>query len=113
MLCSRVRALERKEWKTMVRLMKYLYMTRNDTLVLSAENGVRIVEWYVDAAFGVHPDYKGHTGAAMKFRGGEGTPIQKSIKQKLNTSSSTTCELVGVDDMLPNILWVPLFLGEQ
>ena len=29
------------------------------------------------------------------------------------TSSSTTAELVGVDDLLPKVLWVPLFLKEQ
>ena len=71
------------------------------------------MEWYVDVTFGVHPNYKGHTGAAMKFKAGKGSPIQKSSKQKLNTSSSTTCELVGVDDTLPKILWVPLFLRDQ
>ena len=72
-----------------------------------------MIEWYVDTAFGVHPDYKGHTGAAMKFQGGKGDPIQKSVKKKVRKSRSSTCELVGVDDMLSKILWVPLFLEKQ
>ena len=36
-----------------------------------------------------------------------------SRKQKLNTSGSATCELVGMDDVSPKILWTPLFLREQ
>ena len=36
-----------------------------------------------------------------------------NIKQKLNTNSSTTSELVAVDQTLPMALWVPLFLGAQ
>ena len=36
-----------------------------------------------------------------------------SAKQKLNTDSSTTAELVAVGQLLPLVMWVPLFLGEQ
>ena len=36
-----------------------------------------------------------------------------STKQKLNTSSSTTSELVGVDQVLPMVMWTPLFLEAQ
>src|SRR5210317_1130090 len=43
-LCSRVRAPGRRGWKALVRLMKYLHMTRDNTLVLSTENGISIVE---------------------------------------------------------------------
>ena len=46
----------------------------------------------------------------MKFSGGKGAIISQSSKQKLNTSSSTTVELVGIDDALPLVLWVRLFL---
>ena len=112
-LCSRVRAPGRKDWEKLVRMMKFLNNTRNDVLTLSAGKGLNCIEWYIDAAFGVHPDYRGHSGGAMKFRSGKGSPIQKSVKQKLNTSSSTTCELVGVDDLLPKVLWVPLFMKDQ
>ena len=34
-------------------------------------------------------------------------------KQKLNTDSSTTAELVAVRQLLLLIMWVPLFLEEQ
>ena len=34
-------------------------------------------------------------------------------KQKLNTKSSTEAELVGVDDLMPQILWTRYFMEAQ
>jgi hypothetical protein len=42
-----------------------------------------------------------------------GIPISVSTKQKLNTKSSTESELVGIDDMMPIIIWTRYFLLEQ
>ena len=92
---------------------KYLASTKANTLRLSAANGLNKLEWYIDASFVVHPDFRSHTGAMMKFQGGLGSPIQISAKQKLNTDCSTMTELVMVHQGLPKVLWVPLFLGEQ
>ena len=44
---------------------------------------------------------------------GRGCPIVTSTKQKLNTRSSTESELVGVDDLMPSILWTRNFLEAQ
>ena len=44
---------------------------------------------------------------------GRGYPIVSSTKQKLNTRSLTESELVGVDDMMPSILWTRYFLKSQ
>jgi hypothetical protein len=44
---------------------------------------------------------------------GHGFPIVVSTKQKLNTKSSIESELVGVNDMMPIILWTCYFLLEQ
>ncbi len=41
---------------------------------------------------------------------GIGFPITASTKQKLNTRSSTESELVGVNDMMPIIIWTCYFL---
>ena len=81
--------------------------------MINAKNGVHRIEWLIDSAFGVHPDFKSHVGAIMQFGGGRGTVIGASAKQKLNTESSMTEELVGVDQVLPLILWVPLFMEAQ
>ncbi len=44
---------------------------------------------------------------------GTGFPVVTLTKQKLNTRSSTICEVVAVDDMIPQILWTQLFMQEQ
>jgi hypothetical protein len=54
---------------------------------------------------------RGHTGGGLTM--GLGYPIVSSTKQKLNTRSSTESELVGVDDMMPSILWTRYFLKSQ
>ena len=81
-------------------MMKFLHGTKDDVLTLSKGHGSIQLEWYIDASFAIHPDYRGHTGAVLKFKNGKGCPLQRSSKQKLNASSSTTSELIGVDDVL-------------
>jgi len=53
----------------------------------------------------------GHTGAIMTM--GQGTIERISIKQKVNTKSSTQAELVGVDEPLSLILWSRMFAEAQ
>ena len=89
-------------------MMKYLSSTVNEVLLLSAEKGISTIEWHIDASFAVHPDFRSHTGALMRFTGRSGYPISNSNKQKLNMNSSTTSELVAVDQTLM-ALWVPIF----
>jgi hypothetical protein len=95
------------DWKKLHRLLKYINGTREDKLILAADN-LHIIKWYVDAAFAVHPDFKSHTGGSMTY--GQGTPMSMSRKQKLNTRSSTEAELVGPDDLSTLILWTRLFM---
>ena len=44
---------------------------------------------------------------------GKGTIYNTSTRQKLNTKSSTESELVGVNDVMPQILWTRYFLESQ
>ena len=44
---------------------------------------------------------------------GAGMIIASSLKQKLNTRSSTETELIVADDCLPNLLWTNNFLLAQ
>ena len=71
----------------------------------------RILSWFGDAAFAVHPNMKSHTGGSMTM--GKGSIINISTKQKLNTKSSTEAELVGADDISSHLLWTNYFLQEQ
>ena len=54
---------------------------------------------------------KGHTGAGMTM--GKGSIYNKSTKQKINAKSSTEAELIGVDDILPQVLWSNYFVKAQ
>jgi hypothetical protein len=67
--------------------------------------------WYVNASFAVHPNMREHAGGGLTM--GRGYPISVSTKQKLNTRSSTESELVGINDMMPIILWTRYFLLSQ
>ena len=98
------------DWKKLIRLLEYLKGTKDLKLRLCADN-LRVIKWYVDASYAVHPDYKSHTGAVMTM--GRGAVQAISKKQKLNTRSSTEAELVGVDDAAPMILWTGLFMKDQ
>ena len=68
-------------------------------------------EWYVDASFTVHPDFRSQTGGTMTF--GKGAVQWLSKKQRLNTRSSTEAELVGADDVATQILWTKHFMEVQ
>ena len=54
---------------------------------------------------------RGHTGATMSM--GNGSIFSGSWKQKMVTRSSTESEVVGVHDVLPQILWTKKFLEDQ
>ena len=67
--------------------------------------------WYIDALFAVHPNMRGHTGGGLTM--GRGYPIVASWKQKLYTKSLAESKLVGVNDMMPIMLWTCYFLLSQ
>ncbi len=65
-------------------------------------NNSGVLSWYVDASFALHPSMRGHTGGTLTM--GTRFPLVASAKQKLNTCSSMESELMGVDDLMPQIL---------
>ena len=58
----------------------------------------------------VHNDMKSHTGGVMTLGS---ALIAMSTKQKLNTTSFTEAELVGVSDSLPFNIWAAHFITSQ
>ena len=58
---------------------------------------MRVIKWYVDASFAVHPNFKSHTGGMIMWR--TGTTQSGLMKQKLNTRSSKEAGVVGVGNM--------------
>jgi hypothetical protein len=109
-LTTRVQQPDVDDYKKLRRTMQYLCATVNLPLTLEADNA-HIVKWWVDASFAVHPDMKSHTGGMMSLR--KGAAYGTSTRQKLNTKSSTEAKLVGVNDVMPQILWTRYFLEAQ
>ena len=109
-LCGRVQYPDEDDYKKLTRLIRYLQDTIDLPLVLSAD-GSGNIRWYVDASYAVHCDMRSHTGGTMTM--GKGSIYSTSVKQKLVTRSSTDAEVVGVHDVLPQILWTAYFLKGQ
>ena len=109
-LTTRVRAPDEDDWKKLGRVIRYLRANKHLPLTLRADDA-RIMKWWIDASFAVHPDMKSHTGGNGSL--GKGSFYTASTRQKLNTKSSTEAELVGVDDLMPMILWSRYFLLAQ
>jgi hypothetical protein len=109
-LCGRLQTPDVDDNKKLGRVLKYLQSTKDLSLILSAD-GSGLLRWWVDASFGVHMDMKGHTGGNMSM--GKGSVFTTANKQKLVTRSSTECEVVGVHEVMPQLLWTTQFLQEQ
>jgi Reverse transcriptase (RNA-dependent DNA polymerase) len=109
-LTTRVSCSTEEDWLKLRRVLLYLKGTVDLALILGATSLTKMETW-VDAAYAVHNDMKSHTGGVVSF--GRGAVISKSIKQKLNTKSSTEAELVGASDFFPTIIWARMFLAAQ
>ena len=110
-ISTRVRAPDKQDWTKLVHLMKFLRGTRKTAS---------------DFEFGWHgdPQVVGRWLLCCPSQherphwwwfdhGTWFSPLSSSTKQKLNTRSSTESEVVGVDDLLPAILWTRIFLQAQ
>jgi hypothetical protein len=109
-LCTRVKNPNQSDYWKLSRVIKYLHMTIFIPLVLGWD-GTGQLTWSVDASFAVHKDMRSHTGAVLSL--GQGALMSMSLKQKINTKSSTEAELVGVDDAMNFVEWVQLFFEQQ
>ncbi len=109
-LTTRVRCPDEDDWGKVKRLLGYLKGTLHMPLILSADS-LTLSRWWVDAAYAVHHDCRGHTGAGMSF--GQGMAMSYSRKHKINMTRSTEAEIVGVDNSLGYILWACYFMIEQ
>ena len=109
-LSTRVQSPDEDDWKKLGRCIRYLEETKDIPLTIEADS-MNTINWWVDASFAVHHDYKSHTGATVSF--GKGCPVSLSTKQKINTRSSTEAELVGINDALSIILWMRNFIMDQ
>ena len=109
-LCTRVTKITKEDREKLRLLFKYLKHTINNKRIMGEDSLSQLCTW-VDAAYGVHPDLKSHTGGCMSF--GYGMVHCNYCKQKLNTKSSTEEEVVGISDYLTYNIWICLFMGAK
>ena len=79
-------------------------------LILSADS-TNIVKWWINESYRIHPDARSQTGGTASLV--KVSFISTSIKQRLNTRSSTETELVAADDLMPHLCWTNYFLECQ
>ena len=75
--------------------------TNNDGILLT----------WIDAAYAVHEDMRSQSGGAVSK--GHGVLNGKSMKQRLNSKSSTESEVIGTSYLLPYSIWEANFLKCQ
>ena len=94
----------------LARVIRYLLSTIYLPLVVEWDVSGTLL-WSIDASFAVHNDMRSHTGAMLTF--GRGAVFSLSNKQKVNTTSSTVAEIVGVEDAMNFVMWVKLYIEQQ
>jgi len=90
--------------------MNYIKRTINLVAVIGIKDLGKMYTW-INVAFGVRPNMRGHTGGAYTFSIGVFSAV--SSKQKLNTGSSTECEVVGNSDVIIKQISFALFMVAQ
>ena len=93
--------------------MDCLKTTKDKHLILRLKDGVSVAKWYIDASFATYNDFQSHTVGILKIGDDGGAITNASIKQKINTQSSTEADLMGVDDLIGKVLWTSRFLESQ
>ena len=108
----RVRSPDKDDWGKVKSVLSYLNGTLYMPLILILSvDLLALSQWWIDAAYAIHDNCWGHTGALMSF--GQGMALSYSWKQKISTKSSVEAELAGVDDLLGYILWACYCMQEQ
>lgn len=108
-LTTRVKAPTRLDQDKLMRVLKYLCGTKNLGIVLERSSEVPLA--FIDASYGVHDDFKSHSGLVITL--GKGPLFVASSKQKLNTKSSTEAEVVTISDKTGDVLWFNELLRQQ
>jgi hypothetical protein len=92
------------------RLVRYVRGTKDMGIILEASVNLGVFG-YIDASYGVHEDFKSHSGCVIGI--GRGPLYAKSGVQKLNTKSSSEAELVALSDHSSQVIWTRNFLLDQ
>lgn len=111
-LATRVNRCTTDDLTKLQRLMRYVCGTKERGVVFSPGKSGIEVSVLIDAAYGVHPDGKSHTGSCIVI-GDLGAVHCKSSKQQIVMKSSTEAELVALSDSANQALHIRNFLLAQ
>ena len=109
-LTTRVNCCSEQDWGKLSRVLMYLNKYPKLGIGLSVSDSMSVIG-YIDASFGVHADYKSHTGSVVSL--GEGPVVCDSTRQKTNAKSSYEAELMGATDGSNSLFFVRNLLIEQ
>jgi len=111
-LTTRVLKATQEDACKLQRVLKYLRDTRGRGIQLKPGTTGIVASGHFDAAYGVHPDGKSHTGACIMI-GDAGPVLAESCRQQIVTKSSTEAELVALSDSTNQLLHLRRFLIAQ
>ena len=94
-LCTRVTKITKEDNAKLRQVLQYLKQNRDDKRIMGVDRLSQLYTW-VDAAYGLNPDLKIHTGGCMSF--GYEIVHCKSSKKELNKKISIEEKVVSVSD---------------
>ena len=110
LLCIRLRDPDTDYYNNLTRVMNYIQGIIGLPLIPSIDKSVNI-EWYIDESFAAQKYTRIHIGGLMTMKTGRG--LCKIQFKKLRTNNSTESELVGVDNVLNQVICTHYFLKDQ
>jgi hypothetical protein len=102
-LATRIQTANATDMECLRHVYKYLNNTKH--LGLTFRPTSMELTYWVDAAYGLHHDTRGHGGIMVTFGYANAPVFAKSSKLKLHTRSSTETELVTLDEGFMHLLW--------
>ena len=87
--------------------MEYVKVTLGVKMTLIVDSPY-VINWWVDASFAMHNNFRGYTGGIMSP--GAGSITSSSWKQNINRQISTEKKIIVVNDIMGPVLWTLYFV---
>ena len=65
-LTTRVRNPDKDDWRKLLLVLKYIRLNIHIPLILRVDK-LKIVKWWVEASYAMHPSCRSHTGAKISL----------------------------------------------